>query len=326
MFKKNQTVDQALPGNSMSTAVGNNDTLLQALAVDYMRDKKLRRRWRIAFMCLVLLYLFGVLFFSMAKVNPAASGSHTAVVDLYGVIGADMGATSEQINRGLRNAFESDNAKGVVIHINSPGGTPVQSAEINAEISRLRGLYPEKPMYAVVSDMAASGGYFVAVAADQIYANQSSIIGSIGVRMDGFGFVGALKKYGVERRSLTAGENKAILDPFLPVKPAQKAHAEQILDRVHEHFIQAVKVGRGKRISDAPEVYSGLFWSGDGAMELGLIDGFKSLDGVARDVIGEETIVNYTVQPDFWDRLGQDFGVSVGVGLAKVLSSSWKMQ
>ncbi len=311
----------ALPGSS----AGNN-ALLQELAVDYMRDKKLRRRWRIAFMLLILLYLFSLLIFSFAGGSGAVARSHTAVVDLYGVIGTEVGVTSDQINRSLRNAFAAENAKGVVIRINSPGGTPVQSAEINEEILRLRAAHPDKPMHAVVTDLAASGGYFVAVAADQIYANRSSLVGSIGVRMDGFGFVDAMQKYGIERRSLTAGENKAILDPFLPVQPAQKAHAERMLDQVHQHFIEAVKNGRGERISQAPEVYSGLFWSGEEAKDLGLVDEFASLDAVARDVIGAEELVNYTIQPNFWEQLSRDFGVSVGMGIARVLGSGWSMR
>lgn len=311
----------ALPGSS----AGNN-ALLQELAVDYMRDKKIRRRWRIAFMLLILLYLFSLLVFSFAGGGGAVARSHTAVVDLYGVIGTEVGVTSDQINRSLRNAFAAENAKGVVIRINSPGGTPVQSAEINEEILRLRAAHPDKPMHAVVTDLAASGGYFVAVAADQIYANRSSLVGSIGVRMDGFGFVDAMQKYGIERRSLTAGENKAILDPFLPVQPAQKAHAERMLDQVHQHFIEAVKNGRGERISQAPEVYSGLFWSGEEAKDLGLVDEFASLDAVARDVIGAEELVNYTIQPNFWEQLSRDFGVSVGMGIAKVLGGGWSMR
>jgi protease-4 len=190
----------------------------------------------------------------------------------------------------------------------------------------LRALYPDKPMHAVVSDLAASGGYFVAAAADQIYANRSSLVGSIGVRMDGFGFVDAMKKYGIERRSLTAGENKAILDPFLPVKPEQKAHAEQMLEQVHQHFIESVKEGRGERISQSPEVYSGLFWSGEEAKNLGLIDNFASVDEVAREIIGAEETINYTIRPDFWEQLSRDFGVSVGVGIAKVLGGGWTMR
>lgn len=325
MFNKSKTpASQTLPGSSAANLTSN--AILQELAVDYMRDRKIRRRWRIAFICLVLLYLFGLLLNSFGGSGGAIARSHTAVVELSGVIGTEVGVTSDQINQSLRNAFKAENSKGVLLRINSPGGTPVQSAEMYDEIRRLRALYPNKPLYAVVSDLAASGGYFVAVAADQIFANRSSLVGSIGVRMDGFGFVDAMKKYGIERRSLTAGENKAILDPFLPVRPDQKAHAEQMLDQVHQHFIEAVKEGRGERISQAPEVYSGLFWSGEEAKNLGLIDDFASVDEVARDIVGAEELVNYTIRPDFWEQISRDFGVSVGVGIAKVFGGGWQMQ
>lgn len=325
MFNRNKPQSDsapALPGSGPS----NDNALLRELAVDYMRDKKIRRRWRIAFTVIVLLYLFGLLAFSVSGGNATAARPHTALVELSGIIGTEVGVTSDQINRSLRNAFSAENSKGVLLRINSPGGTPVQSAEINEEILRLRAAHPEKPMYAVVSDLAASGGYFVAVAADKIYANRSSIVGSIGVRMDGFGFVEAMEKYGIERRSLTAGENKAILDPFLPVKPAQKAHAERMLGQVHQHFIQAVKQGRAERISQAPEVYSGLFWSGEEAKQLGLIDDFASVDAVARDIVGQEEIVDYTIQPNFLEQLSRDFAVSVGVGIAKTLGNGWSIQ
>lgn len=325
--EKNQTAGPSLPGSGNATANGVNSAIFQELAQDYMRDKRIRRRWRIAFMALILLYLFGLLLFGASGSGAgAAARSHTALVELNGIIGTEIGVTSDQINQSLRKAFAAKTAKGVVLRINSPGGTPVQSAEINQEIRRLRGLYPDTPMYAVVSDLAASGGYFVAVAADQIYANRSSLVGSIGVRMDGFGFVEAMKKYGIERRSLTAGENKAILDPFLPVKPAQKAHAEKMLNQVHQHFIEAVQEGRGDRISDAPEIYSGLFWSGDEAKELGLVDDFASLDEVARDIIGAEEVVNYTIQPSFLDQLSREFGVAVGIGIGKVFGGgAWSL-
>jgi protease-4 len=330
MFSRNKesgSEGPALPGSGAAVNNANANVILQELAVDYMRDKRIRRRWRIAFMLLVLLYLFSwLLLGASAGGGSAVNRPHTALVELNGIIGTEVGVSSDQINQSLRKAFEAKAAKGVVLRINSPGGTPVQSAEINSEIRRLRELYPAKPIHTVVSDLAASGGYFVAVATDQIYANRSSIVGSIGVRMDGFGFVEAMKKYGIERRSLTAGENKAILDPFLPVKPEQKEHAEAMLDQVHQHFIEAVKEGRGERISKAPEIYSGLFWSGQKAKELGLVDDFASLDDVARDVIGAEEIVNYTQQPSILEQISREFGVAVGVGVAKVLGGSWSIR
>ena len=310
-----------------TNTVKETNAILQELAVDYMRDKKIKRRWKMVLFTLFGAYLIGIMYIAGGgSSSTTANKSHTALVELVGPIGTETGVWADNINESLRNAFKSDHSKGVVLRINSPGGTPVQSAEIHDEIVRLREIYPKKPMHVVISDMAASGGYFVAVAADQIYANRSSIVGSIGVRMDGFGFVDTLKKLGVERRSLTAGENKSILDPFLPVQESQKAHAKRMLDQVHQHFIEAVKTGRGDRISDAPEIYSGLFWSGFEAKELGLIDGYGSLDSVARDVIGEENIVNYTYKPDFLDQFSRTFGVAVGVGIANVFGGQMKLQ
>ena len=326
MFNRNKT--NSLPGASTVTTTGpsSSDVLLRELAADYMHDKKVRRRWKIALFVLFAVYLISVLMMAGNAGKPAAyGGPHTALVELSGVIGTEMGVSSDQINESLRSAFQSQSAEGVVLRINSPGGTPVQSAAINDEIRRLREIYPDKPMYAVVSDMAASGGYFVAVAADKIYANRSSLVGSIGVRMDGFGFVGAMQKYGIERRSLTAGENKAILDPFLPVQESQKAHAQTMLNQVHQHFIEAVKQGRGERLAENPDLFSGLFWAGDEAKRLGLIDEFGSLDSVARDVIGAEKVINYTRQPSFLDQFSKQFGVSVGAGIANVLGGRLQM-
>ena len=324
MFNRNKaTGAESLPGSQATAGSGStSNAILQELAIDYMHDKKIKRRWKIALFALIGLYFIGIMFVaSGGNKSGAVNKPHTALVELEGIIGTEMGVSADQINRSLRKAFEAKQSKGVVLRINSPGGTPVQSAEINDEIVRLRSLYPDKPMHAVVSDMAASGGYFVAVAADQIYANPASIVGSIGVRMDGFGFVEAMKKYGIERRSITAGENKSILDPFLPMRASQKEHAERMLDQVHQQFIDAVKAGRGERISDAPDIYSGLFWSGSEAKTLGLIDAFGSLDSVARDIIGAEEIVDYTFQPSLFEQFTREFGVSVGAGIARMLGN-----
>lgn len=333
MFNRKNTLGQseALPGSRKLGDGGSSEAttnaILQELAIDYMHDKKIRRRWKIVLFSLFGIYIVGLLMFAAGgNDSPSYGKPHTALVELEGVIGTSIGVKSDRINESLRKAFKSANSRGVVLRINSPGGAPVASAEINEEITRLRAKYPSKPMHVVVGDVAASGGYFVAVAADKIYANRSSIVGSIGVRMDGFGFVDALKKFGVERRSLTAGENKSILDPFLPVKAEQKAHAETMLNQVHQYFIETVKAGRGERISDAPEIYSGLFWSGEEAKRLGLVDEYGSLDTVARDVIGQEDIVDYTYQPDFFDQFSRQFGVAVGTGIAKVLGGRFNLQ
>lgn len=328
MFNRKKE-NRALPGSTQAaTNSSSTDALLQELAVDYMNDKRKRRRWRMVFGALVLVYLFSILFMTF-KQNDAAdvSKAHTALVELSGVIGTEMGVSADQINKSLRKAFSATAAKGVVLRINSPGGTPVQSAEISSEIVRLKEAYPEKPIYVVVSDMCASGGYFVAASADKIFANRSSIVGSIGVRMDSFGFVDAMKKYGIERRSITAGNNKAILDPFLPMNNAQRLHAEKMLGQVHQHFIDVVKEGRGDLLADDPDLFSGLFWSGEEAKRLGLIDDYGSLDSVARNVVGAEMIVDYTVMPSFFDQFNRQFGVAIGKGIGSIFSTSqWQLQ
>lgn len=324
MFGKNKN-NASLPGSN-AAAISSNE-IMERLAQDYMKDRKWRRIFKLGLFGLLALYVINIVFVAdndSGGLN--ASKPHTALVELSGPIGTETGVMADQINSSLRKAFKSKLSQGVVLRINSPGGTPVQSAEINEEITRLRGEYPDKPMHVVVSDLCASGGYFVAVAADQIYANKSSIVGSIGVRMDGFGFVDAMKKYGVERRSITAGENKSILDPFLPMKPEQRVHAEKMLGIVHQQFIDTVKAGRGDRLAKDPDIFSGLFWSGESAKDLGLIDGFGSLDYVAREVIGYESVVDYTIQPSWLDQVSRGFGVAVGTGIATVLDSSIELR
>jgi len=326
MFKRNKSVSSGLPGSGTAAPTASTNAILQELAIDYMHDKKIRRRWKIALFILFALYLIGVVIMAAGGNTGAAySKPHTALVELNGVIGTEMGVSAEQINNSLRKAFESEHSKGVILQINSPGGSPVQSADINTEITRLRTEYPDKPMHVVMADVAASGGYFVAVAADQIFANRSSIVGSIGVRMDSFGFVDAMKKYGIERRSITAGSNKSILDPFLPMKASQKAHAEVMLNQVHQHFIEVVEAGRGDKLAENPDLYSGLFWSGEEAKRLGLIDDFGNVASVARDVIGEEKVINYTFRPNFLDQFSRQFGVAVGTGMARVLGGSFSI-
>lgn len=323
MFNRKKPAEAVLPGSENNSV---NNAIMVELANDYMHDKKIRRRWKTILTIVVVLYFISILFM-MVKGNKAADYGqpHTALVELSGPIGTEVGVSSDQINASLRKAFKSKTSKGVVMRINSPGGTPVQSAEINEEILRLRNLYPDKPFHVVVGDMCASGGYFVAVAAEQIFVNRSSIVGSIGVRMDGFGFVGAMKKFGVERRSLTAGKNKAILDPFLPVKPEQKAHAETMLNQVHQHFIDVVKEGRGEKLLDNPDLFTGLFWSGEEAKRLGLVDEFGNVDSVARDVIGAETVIDYTLSPNFLEQFSRQFGVAVGTGIANVFSGKYQL-
>lgn len=323
MFGKKKKTEYPGPLPGSHTAPLANNEVLMKLAEDYMQDRKWRRFFRFLVLGLIALYLISALMFAGSTGKDMnASRPHTALVDLSGPIGIQGGVFADQLNSSLQRAFEAKQSKGVVLRINSPGGSPVQSDEMNNEITRLRGLYPDKPLHVVVSDICASGGYYVAAAADTIYANPSSLVGSIGVRMDGFGFVDTLEKLGVERRSLTAGSNKSILDPFLPVKPAQKAHAEAMLAVVHQQFIDKVKQGRGEKLADDPEIFSGLFWSGEQAKMLGLIDDYGSLQSVARDVIGESLVVDYSYKPSLLDQLANDFGVSIGTGIANAFGGS----
>jgi protease-4 len=327
MFKRNKN-SAGLPGESASNSYPNQNQILAVLAQDYMHDKKIRRRWRIVLIGVIISYFVIAAFLMLRPMGSSSvvSFSHTALVELDGAIGVPSGVSSQQINASLRKAFEAPSSIGVVLKINSPGGTPVQASEISDEITRLKAQFPDKPIHTVVSDVCASGGYFIAAATDNIYVNRSSIVGSIGVRMDSFGFVDAMKKLGVERRSITAGENKAILDPFLPVKPSERAHAEKMLAQVHQHFIDVVKEGRGERLSDNPDIFSGLFWTGEEAKTLGLVDELGSVGSVARDVLGADKVVNYTQMPSFFERVSRDFGVAVGKGIGSIfMQQNWTM-
>ena len=245
---------------------------------------------------------------------------HTALVELNGVISDKDEANADSVVTALRDAFDNEHSAGVILRINSPGGSPVQSGYIYDEIRRLREKHPDTPLYAVVTDICASGGYYIASAADKIYADKASIVGSIGVRMDNFGFVEAIDKLGVERRTLTAGENKALLDPFLPENEKAKAHMQTMLDEIHQQFIDSVKKGRGDRLDTTVEgIFSGLIWTGQAAVNIGLVDELGSSSHVAREVIGEETIVNYTVKQDIFERFAERLGSSV----AQVISTQW---
>jgi len=237
-----------------------------------------------------------------------------------GVIDPKGDASADRVTESLQNAFKNKNTQGVILRINSPGGSPVQAGIIYDEIRRLRGLYPNVPMYAVVEDICASGGYYIAAAADKIYVDKASIIGSIGVIMDGWGFTGTMEKLGVERRALTSGENKAFLDPFSPVDEKQKRHAQSMLDEIHKQFIDVVRKGRGKRLRESSEMFSGLLWTGEKSIELGLSDGLGSVDFVAREVIKAEDIFDYTKKQDFTERFAKRFGAAMASALAKVLA------
>lgn len=291
---------------------------LEKLVFAALDEQRARRRWGIAFKILGFGYLLAVL---VAVVDWGASTEHqerhTAMVSLIGVIEAKGDASAENLVAALNSAFEEKNAAGVILRINSPGGSPVQAGIVNDEIRRLRTKFPDKPLYAVVEDMCASGGYYVAAAADSIYVNKASIVGSIGVLMDGFGFTGTMDKFGVERRLLTAGENKGFLDPFSPQAPQQKAHAQLLLDDIHKQFIDVVKTGRGKRLKETPDMFSGLMWTGAQSIQLGLADGYGSVDSVARDVVKAEKVFDYSVK----DNIAERFAKRLGAGTA---ASFWR--
>ena len=295
--------------------------LIEKLALQSATEQRRARRWSLFFKGLLFVYLFALLYLYWPRdAIETATGRHTALVELNGIIAPDEDANADDVAAGLRKAFENQHSAAVILRINSPGGSPVQAARINAEMRRLRAKYPDKPLYAVVSDICASGGYYVAVGADRIYADPGSIVGSIGVRMDSFGFVGALEKLGIERRLLTAGEHKGFLDPFLPARESDVRHVQKLLDDIHRQFIDTVREGRGERLKDDPAIFSGLVWTGRQARELGLIDDFGSAGYVAREVVGAEDIVDYTRQEEFWEKFSKRFGTALGRGIGQVLA------
>ena len=289
--------------------------VLEKLAMSAVQEQRRARHWSIFFKVLTLGFMFTVLFIYMGWVgkNDAALGvgKHTALVELQGVIASDSAASADSIIPSLQDAFKDKGTQGVILRINSPGGSPVQAGQINDEIRRLRAQYPKIPLYVVVDDICASGGYYVAVAADKIFVDKASLIGSIGVLMDGFGFTGIMAKLGVERRLITAGANKGFLDPFSPLSANQQEYAKQMLAEIHQQFIDVVKRGRGKRLKETPDTFSGLVWNGQKGVEMGLADGYGSLESVARDVIKAENIVDFTTKESLADRLAKRFGVGV---------------
>jgi protease-4 len=286
--------------------------VLEKLALAAIQEQRRSRHWSILFKTLGFLYLFVVLFLAAGWFGSdgVSIKQHTALVDLQGVIASDE-VSADSIIGSLQGAFEDKKTKGVILRINSPGGSPVQAGQIYDEIRRLRALHPKIPLYAVVDDICASGGYYVASGADKIYVDKASIVGSIGVLMDGFGFTGTMQKLGVERRLLTAGKNKGFLDPFSPVDPKQESYARQMLEEIHNQFINVVRQGRGKRLKETPDMFSGLMWSGEKSIELGLADGLGSVESVARDVIKVEDIVDYTQQEGLAERLVSRLGVTM---------------
>lgn len=291
--------------------------ILEKLAFAAIQEQRRARHWGIFFKMLAFIYLFILLFIAMDWIGPGAatSLSHTALIDIQGVIGSDGDVDAERTISSLQSAFSDKRTKGVILRINSPGGSSVQAGIINEEIRRLRKLHPNIPVYAVVEDICASGGYYIAVAAERIYVNKASIVGSIGVIIDSFGFTGIMEKLGVERRMFTAGENKGLLDPFSPLNPEHRQFAQQLLDEIHQQFIQAVREGRGNRLQESQKIFSGLFWSGETSIKLGLADAIGNYDWVAREVIKEENIVDFTVRDSLADRFARRFGATIANAL-----------
>ncbi|OHC63439.1 MAG: peptidase S49 [Rhodocyclales bacterium GWA2_65_20] len=297
--------------------------IIEKLALESLTEQRRRRRWGIFFKLLGFAYLTVILLLAVdwGEAERLGDGKkHTALVQLTGIIRDKGDANAEHVLSALQSAFEDKGTAGVILRINSPGGSPVQAGIINDEIRRLRTKYPAIPLYAVVEDICASGGYYVAAAADRIFVDKASIVGSIGVLMDGYGFVGTMEKLGVERRLLTAGESKGFLDPFSPQNAEHKAHAQQMLGEVHKQFIEVVRKGRGKRLKETPEMFSGLMWTGAKSIELGLADGLGTIDSVARDVIKAEEMRDYTVKPNFAEKFAKQFGADMAEGAVGILS------
>ena len=298
--------------------------VIEQFAFEALKERRRARRWGIFFKLLAFAYVT-VLIVAMVDwdfTSEQLGSRHTALVELNGVIESRGDGSADRVNAALQAAFKDKNTQGVVLRINSPGGSPVQAGIIYDEIRRLRAAYPAIPFYAVVEDICASGGYYIASAADRIYVDKASIVGSIGAIMNGWGFTGTMQKLGVERRVVAAGENKDFMDPFLPLDPKHKQYAQTLLDEVHQQFIEAVRKGRGKRLKESPELFSGLIWTGAKSIELGLADGMGSLDWVAREVVKAEHVVDYTQKQNIAERVARRFGAVTAEALVKILEKS----
>ncbi len=298
--------------------------LIEKTMLQMTAEQRRARRWGVFFKLLTFGYLFALLFLFKAEVgsrNQVTNGSFTAVINVDGVIAAGEDANADDIVAGLRDAFADPGTAAVMLRLNSPGGSPVQAGYVYDEIRRLRSLHPDTKLYAVISDLGASGAYYIAAAADAIYADKASLVGSIGVVASGFGFVESMEKLGVERRNYTSGEHKAFLDPFSPQRDQEVAFWKDVLTKTHQQFISKVKEGRGERLKDDPKMFSGLVWNGEQALALGLIDGLGSPGYVAREVIGAEKMVDFTAQPDPFEKFIQKMGTVVGNTIAGHISA-----
>lgn len=306
-----------------------NDTLqpwdqktLEKLLFSTIKEQRSRRRWGVFFKLMFFIYLFALLWLFWPRDTMSVASKekpHASLIEVQGEISDNSSASAENIIEGLHDAFKDKNTQAIILSIDSPGGSPVQSSDVYNEIRYLRDKYPKIKLYAVCSDLCASGAYYIASAADDIYANQSSLVGSIGVLMDGFGFVDTLQKLGVQRRLLMSGDHKGFLDPFSPMKPDEKQIAQGLLDSVHDQFIQSVEKSRGDRLKKDPEIFSGLVWTGAQALPLGLIDGFGDRYFVARNIIKNSTIVDYTVKPNFFEKMAKRIGASFSQAVASQL-------
>ena len=302
--------------------------VLAKLAFAAVTEQRRTRRWGIFFKLLFFAYLVLLLVLAWPDSLDTTTGGkrHTALVRIDGLIASSTEASAKNVIEALRKAFKDEKTAGVIVQINSPGGSPVQAGEVYDEIQRLRRKYPKIPVHAVASDVCASGGYYIAAAAQNIYANKASIVGSIGVRMDSFGFTDAIAKLGIERRAYTAGSNKDFLDPFKPVNPAEVQHLQGMLDAIHQQFVAAVRQGRGERLKDNPEVFSGLMWTGEQSIDLGLVDALGNTRYVAEEVIGEKTVVDYTKRTRWVDRLLDGAEASLGAALLSALGIGGMVQ
>jgi protease-4 len=297
--------------------------LIEKVVTGLQDEQRKSRRWGIFFKLATLSYVIFIVFMlkgPMGSSVASGSGPYAAVVEVNGVIAADQDASADNIITALRDAFEDDQVLGVILRINSPGGSPVQSGYVYDEINRLKAIR-DLPVYAVISDLGASGAYYIAAAADEIYADKASLVGSIGVVGSSFGFTGTMEKLGVDRRLYTSGEHKGFLDPFSPENPEEKKFWQGVLKVTHDQFIEQVRLGRGDRLKETPDMFSGLIWSGEQALEMGLIDGLSSTGALVRTKFNTEEMVNFTRQPDPWESLVQKLGASIGVGLATAVTA-----
>ena len=315
--------------NTANQPKTNNGEIEQALANgiarELLKEQRRSRRWGIFFKLLLTLYVFGFFVLYMQgkwdlEPTKLGGGQHTALIEISGAIGAHYEASADNIVTGLRKAFKDKNTLGVILRINSPGGSPVQAGYVNDEIYRLREENPEIPVYAVISDLCASGGYYIASAANEIYADKASLVGSIGVIISGFGFVEAIDKLGIERRTRHAGESKDFLDPFMPPQEDELVHVDSLLDDIYRQFVAVVKKGRGDRLKDDKRIFSGLIWTGEQSVELGLVDGLASASHVARELIGAEDIINFSYQPNYLDQFTKRLGASIANSLINILN------